>query len=191
MKITLSLALVFVVGITGFAQTAQTTKGYKQKGNQGVNIDDFQTPNFKENPFFQRTFIHIGDVSDILVQVVSIEDISTGKKDSSVLISFGYEPFNYGFSPTAKILEIESDEIDRIISAMQFIRDKVFTKNPAEISMYLFKCENNSEIGCFNSKGKWRGYFKNPDYSLQEDYTQAHFIAVLNLLQQAKSKMLM
>ena len=160
--------------------------------------------------FYVEDYIPIGSaitrqfVPKIYVAVRRSKDIATGEKASVISVVY---TVNVGANLQGQRgFDINRDEIDELIAAMIFMRDKIFPVIPdvskdslsydSSNNYYAFKSDH-FEIGCYLSflpttwgrsdKRVWEGYInKNSDCI---HFNQEDFIAILSLFQQAKLKL--
>jgi len=158
-----------------------------------VLLSNFGLAQINKGSFFQNDIIKIGEVVDIEIQVVYSKDVVTGENFKMVRMKHSITSSD----PRQWSLDINTDEINEVISAMQYICNKVFPVSPDKWSDYSYKNKANLEIGCYavvSPSGiltDWRGFINNTDYLRggEDNYTQAHFAGILSLLEQAKLKL--
>lgn len=142
----------------------------------------------KSGTLFEKSFVSIGELEGVKIQVMKITDL-IDKKTSSGL-RFEYEAYSkYGNS--TKIAVLDPDEIDGLLKSVKILTTNVFPSTRQDYTEVIFRSRGGFEAGCYFVKNEWKAYLKLERFD-KDSYvflSTEEFSKILPLLEQAKQKL--
>jgi hypothetical protein len=177
MKKMITVLLISIVGINGFAQ--QTNE------KELSNAEQFSA---KSGTLIQKVFYTIGTIKKCELQVIEYTDLISNAKQKALKLSYDVVS---SYSTDTKTAVLDTDEIDGLMKSIKLMQEKVMLTVPTEYTEVSFKSRGGFEAGCFVSKGAWSSYLKLEKYD-GKSYVwidKDDLTTFYDLLSQAKVKM--
>lgn len=106
----------------------------------------------RSGTLFKKTFMNIGKVNYLSIDVLDIADIS--KKTS--IRGLRFEMAEIGLYSSGSALNfLDLDEVDGLIKAFGAIKDILTQPLPENYTEYVFTSKSGFQCSCFNDKKKW------------------------------------
>jgi hypothetical protein len=125
------------------------------------NIDTLSTDMFISLPgvLIEKRFISIGNVDEIDVRLIIAKDLVTGNVKNAIRMEYLIQG---EIVSHPKISNIESNEIDGLISAINIINNELLIDSSDDFKEITFKCKSGLVLGAFFNVGnkKWSTYIQ-------------------------------
>jgi hypothetical protein len=180
----LLLTLLFLAALAAYAD-AQTVAQKQGAEREKSNIEKFSE---KSGTLFEKTFINVGTVKDVKVQVMVISDMMSNSKVSGV--RFEVEK-STRYSSDTKVAFLDKDEVDGLIKSLGILKSSVLNTTRDSYTEVEFRSRSGFSAGAFYSDGKWSAFMKLERFD-SNSYVflrPEDFDALAGLLQQAKAQL--
>lgn len=166
-----NLLLVSGLLIASFTSYSQD-KNQPQKSN---------LEKFTEQPgtFSKTEYTSLGKVKTLLIEIVKVNDLINDKNISGIKFS--------GFNTvSSKMAVIDKDEIKSLVTALDYINEKVYTSTiPSNTMEYNFYSRGGFSMGVYKNDSDWKGYIQLDKFSSSLFYLKKEDFKLLQTLLKA------
>lgn len=171
----------------GFCLFAVTATFAQTKEKELTEAEQFSS---QAGTLIELQFIDIGKVKGVEIKVLKYKDLNSGISKSALRFEYAYKST---YSSDMKITSLDADEIDGLIKSIKNLQTNVFTSTKDVYTEVSFKSRTGFEAGAYYSpdKNKWTTYVQIEKYDRNSlvFLSTDDFVTLLNLVEQAKTKM--
>ena len=175
----LFITVLILLSLNSFAQVKKSDDAPKSQ---------LETFSERAGSMIKKEFVDVGKVNRVKFQVLKLTDILT----NATVVGIRMEGQSTGTYSISKAAFIDSDEVDGLIKALNYVNTTVLNTTPPDNDVeYNFHARSGFAAGVFNYRNKWMGYLKLQrfDTDSQFDFSSEDFAKVKDLIVTAKSKL--
>ncbi len=138
--------ILLAILLIPFITLAQVKEDAREKSK-------LETFSEKSGKIIQKTFIDIGKVKELKVEVLVFEDLTDNSKISGLRLEAGVYST---LGSSTKTAFLDKDEIDGLLKSLSYFKEKVFPSSPENYTEVTFSSRSGFSAGVFqDNKKKW------------------------------------
>jgi hypothetical protein len=172
--------IYFLLLITPLFAISQKEQSVKSK---------LETFGEKSGTLIQKTYIDVGKVNSLVVQILTIENLTDNTKISGLV--FEASVYSSLGSDTKRCF-LDADEVEGLIKSLTYFKDKIFPTSPANYTETGFTSRTGFEATAFqDNKKKWSIALKLEKYDSRSSvyFKDGDLNELIAVIEKAKSQL--